>query len=114
MRELIAEMTGVSVCGDGATPMYVLTNKEKCFGASAMLYSEKIGPLAERFGCDLLILPSSIHEVLLIPDDHVREYAFYRQMVEEVNRTQVEPEEVLSYGLYRYCRKNSEIEEIIS
>lgn len=79
-----------------------------------MLYSEKLGRLAERFGCDLLILPSSIHEVLLIPDDHVKDYDFYRQMVEEVNRTQVEPEEVLSYRLYRYCRKNEEIEEIIS
>lgn len=114
MRELIAEMTGVAVREDDATPMYVLTNQEKRFGASAMLYSEKIEQLAERFGCDLLILPSSVHEVLLIPDDHVREYAFYRQMVEEVNRTHVEPEEVLSYGLYRYSRNNSEIEEIIS
>lgn len=114
MRELIAEMTGIVVREDEATPMYVLTNQEKRFGASAMLYSERIGRLADRFGCDLLILPSSVHEVLLVPDDHVREYAFYRQMVEEVNRTQVEPEEVLSYGLYRYCRNNSEIEEIIS
>ena len=95
-------------------PMYVLTNQEMRFGASAMLYSKKIGRLAERFGCDVLILPSSVHEVLLIPDDHIREYEFYRQMVEEVNRTHVEPEEVLSYGLYRYCRKKSEIEEIIS
>ena len=114
MRELIAEMTGVAVREDDATPMYVLTNQEKRFGASAMLYSEKIGRLADRFGCDLLILPSSVHEVLLIPDDHAREYDFYRQMVGEVNRTQVAPEEVLSYGLYRYCRNNSEIEEIIS
>lgn len=114
MRELIAEMTGIAMREDDAVPMYVLTNQEKRFGASVMLYSEKIGWLAERFGCDLLILPSSVHEVLLIPDDHVREYSFYRQMVEEVNRTQVEPEEVLSYGLYRYCRKKSEIEEIIS
>lgn len=114
IRELIAEMTGVNVREDDAMPMYVLTNQEKRFGASAMLYSEKLGRLAERFGCDLLILPSSIHEVLLIPDDHVKDYDFYRQMVEEVNRTQVEPEEVLSYRLYRYCRKNEEIEEIIS
>ncbi len=44
----------------------------------------------------------------------MKDYDFYRQMVEEVNRTQVEPEEVLSYRLYRYCRKNEEIEEIIS
>lgn len=114
MRELIADMTGVAVREDDATPMYVLTNQEKRFGASAMLYSEKLGWLAQRFGCDILILPSSVHEVLLLPDDHIREYDFYRQMVAEVNRTQVEPEEVLSYRLYRYCRKSSEIEEIIS
>lgn len=114
MRELVMELTGVWIRAEDTVPMYVLTNQDKRFGASAMLYSERIGELAERFGSDLLILPSSVHEVLLIPDDHSREYDSYRQMVEEVNRTQVEPEEVLSYGLYRYCRKNSEIEEIIS
>lgn len=114
MRDLVMELTGVWIREEDTIPMYVLTNQEKRFGAAAMLYSERIGELADQFGSDLLILPSSIHEVLLIPDDHSREYAFYRQMVEEVNRNQVEPEEVLSYGLYRYCRKNSEIEEIIS
>lgn len=114
MRDLVMEMTGVWIRKEGTIPMYVLTNQEKRFGAAAMLYSERIGELAERFGSDLLILPSSVHEVLLLPDDHRLEYSFYRQMVEEVNRTQVEPEEVLSYGLYRYCRKNSKIEEIIS
>lgn len=114
MRELIMELTGVWIREGDTLPMYVLTNREKRFGAAAMLYSEKIKGLAEKLDCDLLILPSSIHEVLLLPDDHTREYDAYRRMVEEVNRTQVEPEEVLSYGLYRYCRKNSEIEEIIS
>ena len=52
--------------------------------------------------------------LLLLPDDGQNEYAFYRQMVEEVNTTQVEPEEVLSYSLYRYCREKAEIEEILS
>ncbi len=114
MRELVLELTGIQMRDEDAVPMYVLTNQEKRFGAAAMLYSEQIGELARRLESDLLILPSSVHEVLLIPDDQSREYSVYRQMVEEVNRTQVEPEEVLSYGLYRYCRKNSEIEEIIS
>lgn len=114
MRDLVMELTGVWIREEDTVPMYVLTNQDKRFGAAAMLYSERIGELAQRLGSDLLILPSSIHEVLLIPDNDSRKYDFYRQMVEEVNRTQVEPEEVLSYGLYRYCRKNSEIEEIIS
>ena len=41
-----------------------------------------------------------------------REYDFYREMVREVNTTQVDPEEILSFNLYRYNREKDEIEEI--
>ncbi|MCI6714238.1 MAG: DUF5688 family protein [Lachnospiraceae bacterium] len=113
MKDLLEETTGLKMGEDTYLPMYVLTNQEKVYGAAAMLYSEHMKKLAERWQTDLLILPSSIHEVLLLPDDGQNEYAFYRQMVEEVNTTQVEPEEVLSYSLYRYCREKAEIEEIL-
>lgn len=113
MRELVMDLTGICMREEEALPMYVLTNQNKRYGASAMLYSEQMGKLAQRLGSDLLILPSSVHEVLLLPDVGDREYDAYRRMVGEVNRTQVEPEEVLSYGLYRYNRENSEIEEIV-
>ena len=112
MKELISDMTGIRL-EEKDVRMYVLTNKEKMYGASAMLYSDEIGKLADRLDSDLLILPSSVHEVLLLPDDREQKYDFYRQMVEEVNTTQVEPEEILSYNLYRYNRKKAEIEEII-
>ncbi len=49
---------------------------------------------------------------LLLPDDHVREYDLYRKMVREVNATKVDPEEILSFSLYRYNREKDEIEEI--
>ncbi|MCM1416319.1 MAG: DUF5688 family protein [bacterium] len=114
IRELVEDVMGITVQEEDDLPLYVLTNREKRFGAAAMLYSEQMEELAETFSCDLLILPSSVHEVLLLPDDHCQEYDFYRQMVSEVNRTQVEAEEVLSYGLYRYRRATAEIEEIIS
>ena len=114
MKDLLEETTGLKMGEDTYLPMYVLTNQEKVYGAAAMLYSDQMKKLAERWQTDLLILPSSIHEVVLLPDDGQNEYAFYRQMVEEVNTTQVEPEEVLSYSLYRYCREKAEIEEILS
>lgn len=114
MKDLLEEMAGLHLGEDMPLPMYVLTNQDKVYGAAAMLYSEQMKELAEKWQSDLLILPSSIHEVLLLPDDGQNEYAFYRQMVEEVNTTQVEPEEVLSYSLYRYCREKAEIEEILS
>lgn len=114
MKELLEEMTGVELEKQYDVPMYVLTNKEKIFGASVLLYSEKLQELAEKTGKNLLILPSSVHEVLLMPDEEDQEYGFYRQMVEEVNTTQVDPEEVLSYSLYCYDRQKKEIKEIFS
>ena len=113
MLDLVEEMTGVKLHQEDEIRMYVLTNRAKINGASAMLYSDKIKELAKRLQSDLMILPSSVHEVLLLPDDHEQEYAFYRQMVEEVNTTQVEPEEILSYSLYRYSREKAVIEEIL-
>lgn len=111
MQKVLEEMAGISV-GESGMHLYVLTNKEGMFGASAMLYSEEIKGLADKLHTDLLILPSSLHEVLLLPDDHVWEYDSYRKMVKEVNTTQVDPEEILSFSLYRYNREKDEIEEI--
>ena len=112
MQKLLEEMMGIKEEGPEQL-LYVLTNRNKIFGASAMLYSEKMKLLADRLRADLLILPSSVHEVLLLPDDRNREYDFYRQMVKEVNTTQVDPEEILSFNLYRYDREKAQIEAIL-
>ena len=111
MKELMEELAGIEV-DETIQPLYMLSNREKMFGASAMLYSEKIKGLADRLGSDLLILPSSTHEVLLLPEQRDQRYDFYRQMVKEVNTTQVDPEEILSFNLYRYDRQKEEIEEV--
>lgn len=111
MKELMEELAGIEV-DETILLLYMLSNREKMFGASAMLYSEKIKGLADRLGSDLLILPSSIHEVLLLPEQRDQRYDFYRQMVKEVNTTQVDPEEILSFNLYRYDRQKEEIEEV--
>lgn len=112
MQKLLEDVAGIKA-GERDLPLYVLTNKSRMFGASAMLYSNKIGELATKLNSNLLILPSSVHEVLLLPDDQVQEYDFYKEMVREVNTTQVDPEEILSFNLYRYEREKAEIEEII-
>lgn len=113
MQELLGQTTGIRMEENTDVSLYVLTNQEKLYGASAMLYSVEIGKLADRIRSDLLILPSSVHEVLLLPDNREQEYDYYCRMVEEVNTTQVEPEEILSYSIYRYDREKAEIKEII-
>lgn len=89
--------------------LYVLTNSRRKFGAAAMLYTGKMKELADSLGADLVILPSSLHEVLLIKDNEEGR-ARYRETVGEVNRTVVEPEEVLSDNIYRYSREKNVVE----
>lgn len=89
--------------------MYVLSSSDKYFGAAALLYSKSLKMLAKRLNKNLIILPSSVHEVLLLPDDGTAEAAFYKDMVKDVNDTQIEPEEVLSYNVYYYNRYTEQI-----
>ena len=84
--------------------MYVLSNRERLYGAAALLYAASLKELAKKLNKNLIILPSSVHEVLLVPDDGMTEKDFFRQMVKEVNDSQVEPEERLSYNVYHYDR----------
>lgn len=84
--------------------MYVLSNRERLYGAAALLYAESLKELAEKLNKNLIILPSSVHEVLLVPDDGMTEKDFFKEMVKEVNDSQVEPEERLSYNVYHYDR----------
>ena len=84
--------------------MYVLSNCDRLFRASSLLYSCSMKPLAGKFNKNLINQPRTDHEVILVPDDGMTEKEFYREMVKEVNDTQVDPEERLSYNIYYYDR----------
>jgi len=91
-------------------PMQILTNRQKLFGAISMLYPEVLEQIAEVADTNLYIIPSSIHEVLLMPDRGEEEPSRLRSMIWDVNRTQLEPEEVLSNSLYYYDRVKKKVE----
>ncbi len=92
-----------------ASGIYVLTNRKRIFGATCMLYSNKMKEIADRYDCDLYILPSSIHEVILLPVRYSCDEDYIRNMIAEINRTQVDLEDRLSDSLYYYDRMNDEI-----
>ena len=92
--------------------MYVAGNRNKLFGASVILYEGMLKKFAEETGHDIFLLPSSIHEVILIPDDNSKEERKLWEMVCEINKTQVQPEDILSDSLYRYCLKTDKTEKI--
>ena len=79
------------------------------YGAGYLALKTKIEELSSIFGRDLYILPSSIHEVLVTPDNGLYEVEDLKKMVKEVNDTEVSPEERLSYSVYKYSRRDAEI-----
>jgi len=95
----------------GSSMTIVATNKTKLHGAIAIKDIDKISQVADRYGIDLAIIPSSIHEILLVPviGDGEEQLSGLHTMIEDINKTQLKPEEVLSNHAYRFNRKDRTI-----
>lgn len=85
--------------------MYVITNQQKQYGASALLYEDCFRSLADQEDRDLYILPSSIHELIAVPVA-TGDLTGLQDIVREINCTKdvISPDEVLSNNVYRYSR----------
>ncbi len=84
----------------GSPGMYILTNKTRINGAVGMVHPEVISAFAKEAGTDVFVLPSSIHECIVLPDDGTCSVEELRQMVKNVNLTEVPTDEVLSDNVY--------------
>jgi len=94
----------------GDIPMlYVLTNESQIGGAACMLYPSMLADFAESLGSDLYILPSSIHEVLLLPTDLRDDDESLNELVQLVNNEQLPLTQQLSDHVYFYSRESSAI-----
>lgn len=92
---------------------YVFTNHFMRYGAAAMLDVNRIAQFAAERNADLYILPSSIHEIMVVPIvGLIKETKVENQnrMVQEINQTIVPPEERLADHVYRYSRETGEIQ----
>ncbi len=81
--------------------IYVLQNAGERYGASTLLYPGVLQTLAENSGADLFILPSSIHEVLVMKVNGEKAKELQR-IVMEVNRAELKSEDILSNQVYYY------------
>ena len=86
--------------------MYILTNSIHQFGAAVLAYPNILEMASRIIGEDFYLLPSSIHEVILIPKSKSPDLKDLNEMINEVNETQVQEEEVLSDHAY-YYEKNT-------
>lgn len=90
-------------------PLYVMTNSVGINGASCILYERVLENLASEWRTDIFILPSSVHEVLLLPVQKGFDKDYLEKIVRESNKTVVSQEEFLSDHVYFYVRKINEI-----
>lgn len=114
--EIMQEDEQEGFCFDGciaefadSVPMYVLSNKSRVEGAACMIYPDLIKDFAEALGSSLYIIPSSIHELLLLPVTNANESQDIKNMIREINDTQVKMEEILSYSLYLFDKEKEKI-----
>lgn len=90
--------------------MYIMTNTIGINGATVVIYQDILKDFAKKMRCDFYILPSSIHEVILVPYEENMEPKTLQEMVNEVNLSQVPEEEVLSDRVYIYRRETNSVE----
>lgn len=109
IEELALEMIKHMQGARNNIQMFVLTNKQKINGAACMLYTGVLKGFALSVDKDIYILPSSIHEVILVPAASGISEEQLNCMIKEVNREEVEDGDVLSDHIYIYRKDTDQI-----
>lgn len=90
--------------------MYIMSNSMNVFGATSVIYNDDIAKFAEEKGADsLIVLPSSIHEVILLNNDIMTERTALEQIVRDVNQNVLAKEEFLSDNVYCFDVRTREL-----
>ena len=107
----IERIIGLAGCPDpdpdSRIPLYVMSNDRGINGAACLLYPGILKEFAARFDDDLVVLPSSIHEVLLTPLKTAFPPAELNEMIRFINRSDVPREDRLSDHIYCYSRSQN-------
>lgn len=121
MHDILSELTGtpsepVNLLKEGGSTleegMYVLTNDKRCNGAAVLAYPGVAEQISELIPQGYYVLPSSVHEVLIIPKNKYLSAKELGEMVREVNKNEVTVEERLSDRVYEFDRKEGRIRQV--
>lgn len=117
MQHVIGNYLGVSLSDEEHPPVFIISNEFGINGATVMIYPEFIQAFAEENECNFFIIPSSIHEILVVPkknedkesvenEDSIEEsMKVLSEMTKSINETHVLADEVLSDSVYYYNRE---------
>ena len=106
--DILSELNNIRNCELGVN-IYILTNREKVFGAGCILYDNVIRNFAKVQCANIYIMPSSVHEVMLVPEDEETDPAFLMELLLDANKSSVGLIDLLSDNLYYYDRETDKI-----
>ena len=92
-------------CERSQIPMYVATNRRMTYGAAVMTMSDKLKEFGSVIGSDYVIIPSSVNELILVPNGN-DDCGDIDSMIREVNETQLGPDDILADHAYMYSIKD--------
>lgn len=108
MKEVMMEMIGADSFEAGImdnNPMYIISNKEMVFGSYALIDEEFMWDVYDKLGDDFIIIPSSIHELIVIPMKELEmNHDYVNKIIKDVNRTQLDKKDVLSNHAYKFTK----------
>lgn len=110
MRTVICEIAEEELLGEEQDEdAYILTNSSRNFGAAAILYPSCLKRIGEYLKEDFYVMPSSIHEVIILPVSMAPSWRELDLIICEINETQLKREDVLSDRSYFYCREKQDL-----
>lgn len=90
--------------------MLILTNSSRVNGSAVIVNPNVLEIAADYIGGNYTVIPSSIHELILVPESHETELEVLREIIEDGNSHFVSPEDLLSYEPYHYDAKEKKFE----
>ena len=94
---------------DAGTQMYVLSNTQNVNGAAEILNQKAMDEIAEKLGGDFIVLPSSVHETIILPIDQGMDSNELEGMVQQINAGVVSDEDKLSDHVFQYDSESHEL-----
>ena len=112
LSTMMDELIPVQNSNTVTNKMYVATNSSGVNGSVWLLYQNEMNELSERLNSSLYILPSSIHELIILAAKDSPSNKQLLEMVNDVNNTQVPPNEILSTNVYFYDQNKRELQSL--
>lgn len=114
MPDILAELSGMDreYYAETEDDMWVVMNDKGYKGAIALFYPGMMEFISKEIGGGYYVIPSSIHEMIIVPDNFDTTGEKLEEMIHEVNATEVPEKEVLSDNIYRYHAESRTFEMI--